>query len=136
MRGPLKINNKSWTVRGLFGVLILLYLAGSLQLDSIHRLIHAHDESISHSVEIEQNACHRTVFHQATQNTCDHPTHLSELKKCPWCFGSVHYETILSAQDYKNDFNLSAPVYTEIQDRKELKSANPHDSRGPPSKVI
>lgn len=81
------IKNRPGLIRLCLSLLILLYLTGSLQIDSIHRLFHAHESSTIHSEESEKNACHRTVFHQATQNSCDHPTHISELKKCPWCNG-------------------------------------------------
>jgi len=72
----------------LLVVLALLYTAGSLQIDSLHRLIHRHSERGNHTPEQEQNACHRVVYHNQLQGACEHPTHLSESKKCPLCQGT------------------------------------------------
>ena len=119
-------------LRSLMGFLIFLYLTGSLQLDSVHRLIHDHDERSAHTEELEQNACHRTVFHQATQNTCDHPTHVSEDKKCLWCFGYVHHETILQSLSQNfgfKHFEKHQTFYHQNHLSSEVASA---DSRGPP----
>lgn len=135
MRISRHLRNSPHLLRSLMGTLIVLYLAGSLQLDSLHRLLHQHDEKSVHTEELEQNACHRTVFHQATQNACDHPTHISENKKCPWCFGSVQYETIpqsgVDSFDFKY-FRKQKSFYHPSLLNSEVSSAN---SRGPPFRI-
>lgn len=68
--------------------LAVLYSAGSLQIDSVHRLLHQHGERALHTPEQEQNPCHRVVFHDQPQGSCEHPTHFSESKKCPLCHGA------------------------------------------------
>lgn len=76
--------------------LALLYTAGSLQIDSLHRLIHQHGERTLHTPEQEQNACHRVVFHNQLQGACEHPTHFSESKKCPLCHGTPAQAAVLA----------------------------------------
>ena len=65
-------------------VLVLLYGLGSLRIESLHQLVH-HEESVLHSPEQEQNACHRTIFHFNVAAQCSHETHVSSLWKCPFC---------------------------------------------------
>jgi len=114
-------------------VLILSYLTGSLQIDSIHRLIHGHENSVAHTEESEKNACHRTVFHQATQNTCDHPTHISELKKCPWCNGSLQLKFALTGIfNSLTVFSCEQPFTAFSQNHSEFNLSG-FPNRGPPA---
>lgn len=136
MRVILKTSKPTRLIRSLMGLLVLLYLAGSLQLDSLHRLFHQHDQSYAHTEELEQNACHRTVFHQATENTCDHPTHISEDKNCPWCNGSIHYETILSESQPHTDLIFAEIALSYTQPKPILPNLLTLSSRGPPDQQI
>ncbi|MFZ6000988.1 MAG: hypothetical protein ACOYW3_10795 [Bacteroidota bacterium] len=65
--------------------LLALYAVGSLQVESFHRLLHGHDDIALHSVEQEQNDCHRAVFHNQAKGDCKHKSHVTENKKCPLC---------------------------------------------------
>jgi hypothetical protein len=65
--------------------LLALYAVGSLQVESFHRLIHGHDEAALHSPEQEKNDCHRLIFHNISEGSCHHKSHVTELKKCPLC---------------------------------------------------
>ena len=90
-------------------VLALLYTAGSLQIDSIHRLIHKHSEREKHTPEQERNACHRVVYHNQSQGACEHPTHFSESKKCPLCNGTTSQAALISAGQQVTGI-LAAPL--------------------------
>ena len=114
-------------------VLILSYLTGSLQIDSIHRLIHGHENSVAHNEESEKNACHRTVFHQATQNTCDHPTHISELKKCPWCNGSLQLKIALTGGIDALTIFYSQKSFTAYSQNHSGSDLSGFPNRGPPA---
>lgn len=66
-------------------VLVLLYSAGTLKLEWLHRLIHEHEPAGLHSVEQESNPCHQAIYHAAAKQACEHPTHLTADWKCPVC---------------------------------------------------
>ena len=83
--------------RLLICMMILLYLAGSLQIDSFHKLIHKHQREVSHTPEVESNGCHVALFHNQGKGSCAHPTHFSEDKKCPWCYASFQAKYLVSA---------------------------------------
>lgn len=90
--------------------LAVLYSAGSLQIDSIHRLMHQHGARALHTPEQEQNPCHQVVFHDQPQGTCEHPTHFSESKKCPLCQGSPTQSALI-----QNTLVFRTPVLAEIR---------------------
>lgn len=66
-------------------LLVVLYSAGTLKLEWLHRLIHEHEPAGLHSAEQESNPCHQAIFHAAAQQACEHPTHLTADWKCPVC---------------------------------------------------
>lgn len=66
-------------------LLVLLYSAGTLKLEWLHRLIHEHEPAGLHSVEQERNPCHQAIYHAAAKQACEHPTHLTPDWKCPVC---------------------------------------------------
>lgn len=134
MRISSQIKKKPYLLSSLIGFLILLYLTGSLQLDSIHRLIHKHDDRSVHTIELEQNACHRSVFHQNTENSCNHPTHFSELKKCPWCFGSIQHESILTGSFALLEKSYPKKSFQHFQESLIVAETYSAGIRGPPTK--
>jgi len=133
---PKKIRKYPRLVRSLMGLLILFYLIGSLQLDSLHQILHQHEESASHSEEAEQNACHRTIFHLATENACDHPTHLTELKKCPWCQGTLHQDSGLAIATPVIHFSSIVPLDFDFNSPFKSISLSFASNRGPPTEMI
>jgi hypothetical protein len=129
----IRIKNSPGFTRLCLSLLILLYLTGSLQIDSIHRLFHAHENSAAHTEESEKNACHRTVFHQATQNTCDHPTHISELKKCPWCNGYLQFSDVLISTLEPLSFFPGQKFFTANSQNSSESDLAELPIRGPPT---
>lgn len=64
--------------------LLTLYLAGNVQVESFHDLVHSLEKSL-HSVEQEKDPCHRAIYHEIKNDGCDHKTHFTAIKKCPLC---------------------------------------------------
>lgn len=78
-------------------VLLLLYVAGSVQIEGFHHLLHAEEVTELHSLQHEQDSCHKAIYHQETENTCDHSSHVVQLKKCPVCELSFQTEHLTSS---------------------------------------
>jgi hypothetical protein len=68
-------------------LLLLIYSAGSVQLETLHTLFHEHDEL--HTSELEKDPCHRAVYHHEKEG-CEHKSHVTEQKKCSLCQFSFH----------------------------------------------
>ena len=65
-------------------LLLFLYTAGNVQLESFHSVFHSLEKAL-HSAEQEKDPCHRAIYHDAAANGCDHKTHVTAVKKCPLC---------------------------------------------------
>lgn len=65
-------------------VLLFLYTAGNVQLESFHSVFHSLEKAL-HSAEQEKDPCHRAIYHDAKDEGCDHKTHVTAVKKCPLC---------------------------------------------------
>ncbi|SKC81604.1 hypothetical protein SAMN05660236_3983 [Ohtaekwangia koreensis] len=84
-------------VQVLMLLLSILYIAGSLQFELLHSFIHRHELVITHSHDQEKDPCHRSIYHNDTQEGCEHDAHLIVSTKCQMCdlaFGGD--QTILS----------------------------------------
>ena len=78
-----KLISKSGSVATL--VLLLVYGASSLRLDSIHQIFHAENIAELHSAKKESDPCHKNVYHQQKKSGCEHKSHITENTKCPVC---------------------------------------------------
>ena len=78
--------------------LLLIYIASSVRLDSIHQLFHAENISELHSAEKETNPCHKNIYHQEKGKGCEHKSHITQNSKCPFCEHSANSKTILETQ--------------------------------------
>jgi hypothetical protein len=76
-------------------LLLLLYLVGNTQIESIHKLFHSHSNSLNHSVEQEKDPCHRTIYHQVKKDGCEHNSHLVKVQKCSLCQVLFHSDQIV-----------------------------------------
>lgn len=65
-------------------LLLFLYTAGNVQLESFHSVFHSLEKAL-HSAEQEKDPCHRAIYHDAADEGCDHKTHVTAVKKCPLC---------------------------------------------------
>jgi hypothetical protein len=67
-------------------LLTVLYLAGTVQVASLHGLIHGdHDAAAVHSMQNEADPCHISLFHDKAEQSCDHDSHLTRPSDCPLC---------------------------------------------------
>lgn len=65
-------------------LLVFLYCAGNVQVESFHKIFHSFEQAL-HSFDQEKDPCHRAIYHDSKQEGCDHKTHVTEVKKCPLC---------------------------------------------------
>jgi hypothetical protein len=80
-------------------VLLLVYTAASLKLDSIHQLFHVENITELHSIEKESDPCHKNIYHQQKASGCEHKSHITENVKCPVCECNSNTKEIIPGQD-------------------------------------
>jgi hypothetical protein len=66
-------------------LLIAFCIAGNAQLEALHQFLHSHHHGTSHSQTDEQDACHRTIYHQDVEDGCGHQSHIVVTEKCALC---------------------------------------------------
>lgn len=69
-------------------ILMLMYVAGTVEVDSIHSLIHSEGIAGLHSAKNEADPCHQTIYHNL--KGCHHKSHVIQADKCPMCQISLH----------------------------------------------
>lgn len=117
--------------------LALIYLLGTVEVQSIHTFLHSsQDEVALHSEENESNACHQKVYHNKKEESCNHKSHIVALKKCPLC-----HLTIQSFQLFTP--RLSTGIFVDVE---ELQFADDHidsisagqllPARAPPARLV
>ena len=114
-------------------LLLVLYIAGSVEIDSLHHLVHADDHISLHSPEHEKDTCHQSIYHAGLNQGCNHPSHLSEKKECSVCDYANHSVHLFSF----SVFNLSPTQNDVAADQYIALEQTPfsfyEDSRGPPA---
>jgi hypothetical protein len=113
-------------------LLLALYAAAALKVDSIHELVHANEFADLHSVEQENNPCHKSIYHQEAEKGCEHKSHITENTKCPLCEYSSSIDELLThhAEESAETSNAALPVL--ISEGFLFPSAFAHADRGPP----
>ena len=69
---------------------ILLYIIGSVEIESIHGLSHESDHAEIHTIESESDPCHVSLYHQERSGACDHEAHISKNNTCSFCDAQLH----------------------------------------------
>lgn len=69
-------------------LLLLVYLGGVFEFESIHGLIHEPKAEV-HSVQHELDPCHQSLYHQERNQGCEHKYHLTKQDKCPLCHYTI-----------------------------------------------
>jgi hypothetical protein len=82
-------------------LLLFLYLASSVQVDTLHHLVHPDDHIAIHSPENERDTCHQSIYHGGLNTGCEHKSHFSEFKKCPLCQYATHSVHLYSTQPFE-----------------------------------
>ena len=91
-------------------LLLLLYVMGSVQVETFHETLHSFEKSL-HSSDQEKDPCHRAIYHETNNEGCDHKTHVTAVKKCPLCHvvpfnaQGVAASQSFQPKDHSNDFN-------------------------------
>lgn len=68
-------------------LLLILYVAGSSNLEIFHSMVHDHALAVTHSEEEEKDPCHQLIYHHNydAEQECNHEEHLIASDKCEMC---------------------------------------------------
>jgi hypothetical protein len=119
--------------------LLALFVLVNIPFASFHSLIHPYHEaehSATHSEFNEQDACHRSIYHQDTQRGCGHKNHISKQESsCVWDKIFLVTDFYLSPE---NAFIFSSfqPVFAAISSEISFFSSTDllcPPARGPPT---
>lgn len=111
MRIEITLKKLKRRAKQIFTLLFLvLYLAGTSQLEFVHSFAHDHEESVSHSDEQEKNPCHRLIYHNDKKESCDHRSHVMASDKCQMCDAIYHGD-----QNLLSDIAFPVPDLYEEQ---------------------
>ena len=80
-----RLTLKDLLSRSALLLLLVLYSAAALKINSFHRLFHSAEAAELHSPEQENDPCHQSIYHQQRDSGCEHKSHISENEKCPLC---------------------------------------------------
>ena len=112
--------------------LLLIYLASSIRLGSIHQLFHAEKITELHTVEKETDPCHKSIYHHQKEKGCEHKSHITQNTKCPFCEHNANSKTILDAQFLLSDYIKPTELILSFQ-RENLSFFNSQtQGRSPP----
>ena len=129
-----RIANITHALRQTCWVLLLaLYAAAALKVDSIHELMHAREFAELHSVAQENNPCHKSIYHQEAEKGCEHKSHITENTKCPLCEYNSSVDELLTdyASEAHNTPTASLVIFTS--EGIQFLSGLAHADRGPPT---
>jgi hypothetical protein len=80
-------------------LLLFLYVAGNIQPEALHHLSHSEEAEVQHTAITEKDPCHRTLYHAAVGDGCDHAAHYTTQKKCAACHLVFHAAHLVPAPD-------------------------------------
>jgi hypothetical protein len=113
-------------------LLLLLYAAGVLQVESLHALFHDHQQAKLHTSAQENDLCHRAIYHGEKENDCGHKTHVKKSDRCSlcamFCSGAHVYAEISLVRIFVHatDYFFDNDFFTQIS------SGHQKPSRAPP----
>jgi hypothetical protein len=116
-------------------LLLTLYAAASLKVDSFHELFHAQELKELHSTEQENNPCHKSVYHQQAENGCEHKSHITENTKCPLCEFNVSPDQLANELSAKSETRIVQIKQTVWLGEEPASVDISLSSRGPPAGV-
>ena len=100
-------------LRAFLAVFLLIgYTIGNIEIDGFHELFHAQNNIVDHSIQQENDSCHRTIYHQARKNGCEHKAHLTKTEKCSLCHLLFHADQ-LAFSDSSCEFIQSGFICTK-----------------------
>jgi hypothetical protein len=114
-------------------LLLALYAAAALKVDSIHELLHAREFAELHSVAQENNPCHKSIYHQEAEKGCEHKSHITENTKCPLCEYNSSVDELLSGIFAESDEKPTASLPILASETLHFTCTLAHADRGPPT---
>jgi hypothetical protein len=114
-------------------LLLALYAAAALKVDSIHELVHAREFAELHSVEQENNPCHKSVYHQEAEKGCEHKSHITENTKCPLCEYNSSVDELLTDHTTHSEEIRAIALPILLSEGCQFLSVLVHADRGPPT---
>jgi hypothetical protein len=112
-------------------VLLVLYIAGNNQFETIHQVLHSH-RMVEHTEAQENNPCHQRIFHAAKDKGCEHKVHLTDNKDCPLSHVVTHGDQLVSEQKFDNAKIFPTIPSTFVDCSIELALQTILPSRAPP----
>jgi len=133
----LRINNTKKGSGGLsffiVAFLLILYLVGVVEISPIHSSIHSENDKELHSAPNEENACHQAVYHNRTEDSCKHKSHIVELKNCSLCHLTLQSQHLADVKPSDGWTISSPPSQGETQTTFVGDVLTLIPSRGPPT---
>lgn len=124
-------------IRAFVAILLLsAYAIGFIQVQLLHEAFHADKYALIHSAAHEKDPCHRTIYHDEKESSCEHKLHITNVEKCSLCSSIVHNEYLTFAD--------SPHEFAKIVDSQYAGLAFPNlpvhstllPSRAPPAKML
>ena len=84
--GTIRNRKTGESLKAFFSILLLLlYVVGNIQFETLHQLFHSRENIVTHSSEQEKDPCHTTIYHHETKNDCGHKSHIIVKSTCAFC---------------------------------------------------
>lgn len=98
LESQLRMQTRVWkNFQPLFSAfLLLIYVWGAISVDVLHHSLHSHHKPEAHSSIIEQDPCHRAIFHGDTKEGCHHKTHFTNAEKCKYSYVLFQAQQLLT----------------------------------------
>jgi hypothetical protein len=112
-------------------LLLILYIVGNTQFETIHQVLHAHRVA-EHSEAQEKNPCHQRIFHESKSKGCEHNVHLTGNKDCPLSHVVTHNDQLLSGQHFSDVYQFLTTKSTFVDHSIEFTFVATLPSRAPP----
>jgi hypothetical protein len=113
-------------------LLLLLYFIGNVEIQGFHDIVHSFERSL-HTPAEEADPCHRAIYHDPSNDGCDHETHVRAVKQCPLChvipINVQHFEASNSFVFFSTKSDHEIYQASEVLE-SQLSSPQP---RGPPT---
>jgi len=113
-------------------LLLVFYAAGVLQVESLHAFLHDHQQEELHTLEQENDLCHRAIYHGEKQNDCGHKTHVKKSDSCSLCAVLFSTPHIYVEPPLLKSFNHAADCFFHKNFFIKVSSCHQRPSRAPP----
>jgi hypothetical protein len=112
--------------------LLLLYVAGTVEIDSLHSYVHPEKADFRNPAAQEKDPCHLAIYHNVHDNGCHHKTHLVVSYKCPFCQISLHTEHVVGDRISYESVIFERRTNKSLTNLFILPPASERSSRAPP----